>query len=499
MDSFLDKSLPSDIEAEQFCLGTVLLNNEVMDDLVKTLVPKDFYSPLHRDFYSAMIELHNAGHSIDPINISHELKRGSRKPASYGGLATITALTEFAFFAENLNDHIKKIKTLSVARETIRTCNATIRDLLAEDVEPAEVLEKAESRILTLNNSLVADRVDQVIGFTDVRDISDEVREQFYRFHSGESSGVRTGMKPLDDILDGGGLQGGASYLVAGVEKSGKTSLVLEWVRDIAVNQNRIAAVATLEMSKATMFKRLYSMHTGIPYFMFRPGFRDSGTDKVFTKAIEGLDKFSEYPIKIADSLFNMSQIRRYCSRLAEEGLKAGTPLGVVVLDYLQLINLDTVKAQTREREVATISREIKLLASELGVPVVVISALNRAIVEDGEPDTSNLRDSGMLAYDAEAIMFVHNPAYKPGKPYEPKEVTDIILNVARQRNGPTKRIPLKFIGKFMSFMTEMEFNKLFGHGLNGDTPRSKGEHEQEQQNLESIWEEDDAEWASED
>lgn len=497
---YLDKSLPSNVEAEQLCLGSVLLNNDSIDELRAMLVPRDFYSPLHRDFYGAMLELHDQGLMIEPINIAEELKRNKIRPESYGGIVVINNLTVGLPHDLNLTDSIKTIKTYSVARDTIRMCNGITRDLLSDDVETEEVLARAENKILQLNTSLFGERLaDNITGFVDVRDIADGVREQFARYNAGLTTGVKTGMKPLDDILDGGGLQGKASYLVAGMEKSGKTSLVLEWVRDIAVKQNRTAVVATLEMSKETMFKRLFSMHTGIPFYMFRPGFRDTPNNHVFTQAMEGLDKFAEFPIKIADGLFSMSQIHRYCTRVAEQGLKEGRPLGVIVIDYLQLVALDTRKANNREQEVSGISRAVKLLSSELDVPVVIISSLNRAgLSEDNEPDTHNLRDSQMLAYDAEAVMFVHNPAYRVGKPYEAKEITDMVLNVARQRNGPPKRIPLKFIGKYMSFMTEYEFNKHFNNGLSGDTPQSKGSKEAEQQEIANLWETDDDEWKSE-
>ena len=496
--SLLEKELPSNEDAENTCLGSIILDNEVIDICVKYFGPEDLYNPFSRAVYKAMLTLRQEQKPIDPITIGEELKREGPID-SFGGVSRITQLTFGVPIISNIEEYAQAIKTHSLTRQAIRLCTNIQRDLLSDDVDPATIIGKLEQKAIHLSTALNVERKDDPIGFARVNDIVPSMREQFERYHRNEASGVKTGMDNLDTMLDGGGLQGKATYLIAGAEKSGKTSLALDWMEDIVTQQNKTALIVTLEMSKETLAKRLYSKHTGIPYYMFRPGFYDSPTDNVYTRAIEGLEKFSKYPFKITDNLFRMDAIARYCAKEVEQGFKEGnTPVGVILLDYLQLIT-PTGTHGNREQQVASVSRDIKLLSADLDVPIVVMSNMNRVGMAEGqEPDTYNLRDSGSLAFDAEAVMFVHNPAYVPGKPYERQEITDMVLILARQRNGPTGRIPLKFIGPYMQFMTESQYAKSFGDPKTDKRiPESKGQLFERKAEIENLWDEDDDEWST--
>lgn len=496
----LEKSLPSAEDAETACLGSIILDNECIDTCMKYFGPSDLYSPHNNRVYAAMIELRQSGKVIDPIVIGDIMKRdGSLE--SFGGVSRITNLTMGVphYSIESLEEWAKKIRTHSLTRQAIRLCNNITRDLLSDDVDAEYAIGKLEQKAIHISTALNNERKDDPIGFTEVNAIIPTIRAQFERYNRGESTGVKTGMRELDDKLDGGGLQGKAAYLVAGAEKSGKTSLALDWLEDIVTQQNKTGLIVTLEMSKETLLKRLYSKHTGIPYYMFRPGFYDTAKDNVYTRAIEGLDAFGKFPFKITDNLFQMDAIARHVSKEVEMGFKDGnTPIGAVLIDYLQLIT-PSGSHGNREQQVASVSRGIKMLSNDLDVPIIVMSNMNRVGMAEGqEPDTYNLRESGSLAYDAEAVMFVHDPAYVPGKAYVRPEVADMVLILSRQRNGPTGRIPLKFIGPYMQFMTEPQYLKAFGNQkVDQNVPSSKGQLFEKQAEIENLWEMDDDEWSN--
>jgi replicative DNA helicase len=286
-------------------------------------------------------------------------------------------------------------------------------------------------------------------------------------------------------MLDGGGLQPGGVYLCAGAEKSGKTSLALDMGYHGAVVEGCTVPIVTAEMAKANLAKRLYSAHSGIPYFKFRPGLYDSETDKVYTRAVEGLDDFAKYPIIIADKLYGVGEISRHLRRVCEKAQKIGKPVKFAIIDYLQLLIWDMGKASSTYERVSAISRQLKILAMELGIALIVMSSLNREGLGEGQvPDAKNLRDSGTLAFDCEALLILWNPAYVPGKLYEPKPITDMLLIVSRQRNGPSGNIPVKFIGQYMQFMTLSQYTKAF----KTDEIQSRGQQIADEQELDTLW-----------
>lgn len=492
---YLERPLPSDDEAETCIIGAVMLDNDVIEQ-AEILVPDDFYNPVSRRIWEAMWSLRHSGVQIDPITIAAEMRRlwpsvkdGVGVVESIGGTTRITNYVHGMPHFSDIEEYVEMVKSHSIRRRVIKIANAMTRDALAQDVPAQEILDHAEAKLLALNSRKGQEFA---TGFAQVNDIVPNLQAQLERYHAGETTGVPTGMAPLDHLLDGGGLQNKGLYVIGGAEKSGKTSLVLEWVRHITIQQGKIVPFLTLEMSKETLVKRIISMHEGIPFYMFRPGIYDTSTNPVYSKLQAALEKFKQYPFMVSDSTFILDDIKRYCTRVVENSRKPGqTPVAAIVIDYLQLVHLGR-RTGSRVEEVSLISRELKMLAAELDVPVIVLSSLNRVGMVDGqEPDTFNLRDSGTIAFDAEAVLFVHNPSYKPGKPYESKDVTDMMLILSRQRNGPTGRIPLKLVGSYMSFMTESQYFSAFPNAKQ-ELPETNGQmHIKEQTGL-SLWDEDD-------
>lgn len=496
----LEKTLPSDEDAEQAIIGGTILYNEAGESAFQLLVPSDFYNPNNRVFFRAMKELHEEGSDIDPIMIASRLKQQGVDPANFGGTSAITSLTLGVPHFDSLDRYIKKVKDHSVARRMIQLCNSVTNDLLRGTDPVEDILEIGESTLLSLSNRIHAEddgSIDK--GFFDLSDITPTLEKQFDNYHVGIATGCPSGMAELDELLEGGGFQPGGVYMVSASEKTGKTSLALDWAYHSAVVQGFTVPIVTMEMSKESLAKRLYSAHTAIPYFMFRPGLYDSPTDNVYTRAKEGLKDFAKFPIKIADKLFGVPEIARNLRRCCEMALKAGKPVKFAIIDYLQLIESpENMSRSTREREVSGISRALKKLAAELEIALIVMSSLNRENLGEGqEPSARNLRDSGALSFDAEALILLHNPLFIPGKPYEARSITDITMILALQRNGPTGRVPLKFIGPYMQFMTESQFRKQW---KGKDLPQSMGQAITEEQESDLLWgtkerEEDPVEW----
>lgn len=487
IDKHLENPLPSNEDAENTIIGSIILDNKLVEAMVQHLVPADFYGPVNRTLARAVVEVYQAGDPIDPITITENLKSRGIDPNAVGGASSILQLTLGLPYLSNIDEYITIVKDHSVARHTIQTINMAMNDILSGQVPISEVLEDSETKLLALSNRVHAERVEQQDkGFISLAEIVPAIEQQFKNYNAGISTGAATGLRELDDMLDGGGLQPKGVYLIAATEKTGKTSLALDWGDYGATKLNLTVPIVTLEMSKENLAKRLYSARTGIPYYMFRPGFNDSNADKVYTRALEGLKDFGQTSILIADRLFGLTEIARHLRRVCEVGLKAGKPVKYAIIDYLQLIEFDLKKTANREQEVSGVSRALKKLASELDIAVVVMSSLNRANMDAGqEPSPNSLRDSGQLAFDAEALIFLHNPAYIPGKPYEPQKVTDMVLILSRQRNGPTGRIPLKFIGPYMQFMTESQYRRL---SKGGDIPLSMGQGLTEELEMDKLW-----------
>lgn len=490
-EDYLDKPLPSNDEAEIIVLGATILDNEVFAEAIKILSPEDFYNPRHRIIFDLMSELYYTSKSIDPITIIEEYKKRGFSPDTIGGATTVTNLTYGLpyFTNENLKEYVTLIKRHSIARQYIRETSQHVSALLSGFEEVEDVIAQGEASVLRLSTQLHSDNKREDKSFFTLADIAPTVQAQFEAYNRGESNGCPTGMAELDSRLDGGGLQPGGVYMVAAQEKSGKTSLALGWAYHAARQYGYTVPIITMEMSKENLFKRLFAPHSGIPYYLFRPGFHDTAQNPYFTQALQSLQTITQYSILIADRLFGFEEIARHLRRLKEQSIRAGRPMKFAVIDYLQIMT-QAMQHKSREQEVSNLSRNLKKLAMELEIAIVVMSSLNREGLGNGEePDAKNLRDSGQLAFDAEALLFLHDPLYIPGKPYERKQIADMNLIISRQRNGPTGRIKVKFIGPYMQFMTESEFARAYPNSQAQEgMPQSSGQTMSAQEDLDKLW-----------
>ncbi|CAN5449396.1 replicative DNA helicase [soil metagenome] len=439
-EQFLEKPLPSSEESERVILGAVLLDNSVISQAVEHLKPEDFYSPLNRRVFAAMIALFEKQKQIDPILIGEELKKeGSLE--SIGGITTITNLTFGLPHFSNVEEYIKVVKDKSIVRSLIRTCNSITGEALAEEEDSAIILDRAEQAIFALAEA----RTNQ--SFSRIAPVADRVLARVKEYAKGEGTGITglsTGFRELDEMTSG--LQRTDLIIVAGRPSMGKTALCLTLAQNAALYSKAVVAVFSLEMSKEQLVTRMLASEAHINAHRFRTGHLMSGEWERLANAIGTL---SEARMFIDDTPgISVLEMRAKCRRLAAEQKQ----LDLIVIDYLQLMGGNSGRRnENRQQEVSQISRELKGLAKELDVPVVALSQLSRAPEARNPPKPlmSDLRESGSIEQDADVVAFIYREDYYK-ETEENKGLAELI--VSKQRNGPTGTVKLAFLKEFTRF-----------------------------------------------
>ncbi len=387
-EQYLERPLPSSEESERVILGAILLDNALISQAVEHLKPEDFYSPLHRRIYSAMISLFESSKQIDPILISEELKKeGSIE--SIGGITTITNLTFGLPHFSNVAEYIRVVHDKSVIRNLIRTCNQITSEALAEEDDAEVVMDHAEQMIF----ALAEERTRQ--GFSHVQPIAERVLVKVQEYAKREThalTGLATGFRDLDQLTSG--LQRSDLIIVAARPSMGKTALCLTLAQNAAIMERAVVAVFSLEMSQEQLVMRMLSSEAKVDAQRFRTGYL---TRDEWGRLAGGIETLSNAKIFIDDTPgISVLEMRAKARRLAAEQ-KA---LDLIVVDYLQLMGGTNRRVESRQQEVSQISRELKSLAKELNVPVVALSQLSRAPEARNPPKPlmSDLRESGCLA-----------------------------------------------------------------------------------------------------
>jgi replicative DNA helicase len=437
-EQYLEKPLPSSEESERVILGAVLLDNAVIAQAVEHLKPADFYSPLNRRVFAAMIALFEKQKQIDPILIGEELKKeGSLE--SIGGISTITNLTFGLPHFANIEEYITVVRDKSIVRNLIRTCNAITSEALAEEDDAEVILDHAEQEIFKLAEARTRE------SFTRIAPVAERVLARVRERAAGEMTGITglsTGFTELDDLTSG--LQRTDLVIVAGRPSMGKTALCLTIAQNAALRSNAVVALFSLEMSKEQLVTRMLSSEAHINAHRFRTGHLMSNEWERLAGAIGTL---SEAKIFIDDTpAISALEIRAKSRRLAAEQ-KA---LDLIVVDYLQLMG-GSRRTESRQQEVSQISRELKGLAKEMDTPVLALSQLSRAPEARNPPKPlmSDLRESGSIEQDADVVAFIYREDYYK-ETEENKGLAELI--VAKQRNGPTGTIKLAFLKEFTRF-----------------------------------------------
>ncbi len=438
VDSTLERPLPHNLEAERAVLGAVILDNHALDRAIeKSLKPEDFFLDQHRRLFDRMISMAESGQAIEFVTLTDELtRRGELESA--GGAAYVSAIADGMPRVSNVEHYARIVKEKSLLRQLVHRAHAIQQQALEGEEDADALLDRAESSLF----ELAEERIRQ--GFIGVRDL---VRENYARLEEilekGRSlTGVSTGYQRLDERLSG--LQPSELIILAARPSMGKTALALNLAENVAVNQGLPVAVFSLEMSKESLLLRLLSARARIDAHKFRTG-RLGHAD--WPRITEALGELGEAPLWIDDSgAVTVVEMAAKARRL-----KRDKGLGLVIVDYLQLITARG-RYNSRNEEVSAISRAMKAMAKELRVPVVCLSQLTRAPErEERRPLLSDLRESGAIEQDADVVLFIHRPnAFKPDLPDEERNKSELII--AKQRNGPTDKLNFVFLHSFTRF-----------------------------------------------
>jgi replicative DNA helicase len=441
----LERALPNSSEAERAILGGVVLDNGLISQAVELLRPEDFYVPSHRRIFTAMIALFERGAEINPILIGEELKKENALE-SVGGISFITNLTYGLPHSTNIEHYAKVVRGKSMLRQLIRAANKITQEALEQEDEPEIILDHAEHAIFELAD----ERIRQ--GFTHVKPVAEQLLEKIQEMEGRAAllTGLTTGFADLDKMTSG--LQRSDLIIVAARPSMGKTSFALMLAENAAIHAGAVVGVFSLEMSKEALVMRMLCSQGNIDAQRFRNGFLSRPE---WAQIAKSLGTLADAKIFLDDTPgITVLEMRAKARRLAAEQKR----LDLIVVDYLQLMSGSSKRIESRQQEVSQISRELKGLAKELNVPLVALSQLSRApeARSDHRPQLADLRESGALEQDADVVAFIYREEqYKTAEerdslPEDKKNVAELII--AKQRNGPTGTVDLRFTPSSMRF-----------------------------------------------
>lgn len=433
-----DKLPPQNIEAEKSLIGSLLLDKEAINRVADFLQAQDFYGRNHQLIYEAILKLYEKREPIDLLSLSNILKEGGNLE-TVGGISYLTTLVNSVPTSAHVANYGKIVQRKKILRDLIDSAHHIIGMGYQEDEDVDELLDKAEQKLFSVSQRSVQQ------NFTGLDKSLHEAFERLDRLHKGDGAlrGVPTGFIDLDNIT--AGLQKSNLVILAARPSMGKTSLALDIVR--SVGRKVPVGLFTIEMSREEVTDRFIAAEAGVSLWKMRTGKLSSeGDQNDFEKIAIALDNLSKCKIFIDDSSSpSVLQMRAMARRLqAEHGL------GLIVVDYLQLINA-TKTYDSMVHQISEISRNLKALARELSVPVLALSQLNRAVESrpDQRPRLADLRDSGGIEQDADVVLFIYREdKVKPES--EKKNVAEIMI--AKHRNGPTGEVELFFDEDHVSF-----------------------------------------------
>lgn len=429
--------MPQDRVAERSVIGSMLMDPDAVSDVSGILVKEDFYNAEYGILFEAICSLHEEGKSVDEIILGERLRSMGAPETLYqmSYLGDILAGQQTSVFAM---DYAKIVKDKSYLRQMIRTSENIAKDCYEAQGSTDNILDRAEESIFQLVQNKNGNR-EFVSMQKIVADVIGEIEEAARK--DGRINGLPTGFIDLDRKLTG--LHKGELIVVAARPAMGKTALVLNIAKHVVKEEKVPTVIFSLEMSKESLVSRLIAMDALVDAQSIRTG---DLTDDDWDRIIESTEQIARTPLFIDDnSSITISELRSKCRKLKQK-----EDIGLIIVDYLQLMNASR-PVESRQQFISEVSRALKGLARELGVPVIALSQLNRAVDSrpDHKPVMADLRESGAIEQDADVVMFIYrDEVYNPET--ERPGIAEII--VGKQRSGSTGPIDLVWQGKYTRF-----------------------------------------------
>ena len=437
--------LPHDLVAEQSVLGAVFISPETMTSLADELTPEDFYKPANKIVFKTMLSLLEKGEPIDATTMVSALTNQG-DISNIGGINYVVELVNSTPTSKNVEHYAKLVKEKSTLRRVIADLSDSLSSAYQGDVSISDLIAKTEKSMLDISNQNTG------TGFRNVADILDthmqivETRSQT----DGFVTGLSTGFVGLDKITTG--LHEGNLIILAARPAMGKTALALNIAKHVATKERKPAVIFSLEMGAEELIERMVASEGMVPGYHLKTG--NLSTDE-WRRLVQAQNNLYDAPIFVDDTAgIRISEIRSKARKLSQE--MGG--LGIIIIDYLQLITGS--KGENRQQIVSEISRELKILAKDLKVPIIALSQLSRAVEQrqDKRPMLSDLRESGSIEQDADIVAFLYREAYyqkEQADSQEANNVTELILE--KNRHGSLGTVKLYFHKEYTKFSSVEE------------------------------------------
>ncbi len=429
---------PHNVEAEQAVIGAIFLEPEAFSTASERLISTDFYRANHQAIFATMSLLSERGEPIDVVTVTTNLAN-TEQLEQVGGVTYLTDLASSVPTAANIDYYSKIVEEKALLRRLIKSATDIVTNTFAKEDAVEEVLDEAEKTILEVSSRKNAG------AFKPIKDVLIDVYDNIEQLHNSDSdvTGIASGYRDLDRMTSG--FQRNDLIIIAARPSVGKTAFALNIAQNVAINSDENVAIFSLEMGADQLVQRMLCAEGNIDSQRLRTGKLENEDWEKLTMAMGSLSHAGVY---IDDSPgIRVSDIRSKCRRLKQEH-----GLGMIIIDYLQLISGSESSQDNRQQEVSEISRSLKGLARELEVPLIALSQLSRGVEQrqDKRPIMSDLRESGSIEQDADIVGFLYRDDYYDEES-EQQNIIEIILS--KQRNGPTGTIELAFVKEYNKFV----------------------------------------------
>lgn len=430
---------PQNIGVEKSLLGSVLLDDEVLVDIADKINAQDFYEPRHRKIFAAMVKLYQKHSPVDLLTLGNEL-RASNSLEEIGGPEYLGELTNYVPSAAHAVEYANIVREAAIRRNLTKAGESIASLAYKSDEDVQAILSQAEANLYSVSESSQQGDMESLESL-----LGDAFEKMTYLHqHKDKLRGVQTGFKDLDKMT--AGLQKSDLIILAARPAMGKSTLAQNIAFNVAMREKKTVLFFSLEMSNAQVVDRMISEASGVDSWNIRTG---NLTQDDFSKISDAMGEMSEIPIKFEDKPgMTVLEMKVKAQREAHKA-----PLGLIIVDYLQLMSGSKNYGDNRVQEISEISRGLKLIARELDVPVIALSQLSRSVESrpDKRPMLSDLRESGSIEQDADIVMFVYREDYY-NPDTERKHITDLIIG--KHRNGPVGTIELYFHPEKLKFMS---------------------------------------------